>query len=316
MEKRLLVSSSPHIRDNTNTSKIMRDVIIALMPASAVGIYFYGFRSLLVILTAVVSSVAAEYITRRLLKRDQTIGDLSAAVTGLLLALNLPPTIPLWITVVGSAFAIVVVKQLFGGIGQNFMNPALAARVVLMISWPVQMTNWLIPDGISSATPLALIKEGTSASEKLPSYFDMFIGNIGGTIGEVSKAALLIGAAYLLARRVITLDIPLSFIGTVALLTWIFGGDGLFNGDFLYHVLSGGLILGAFFMATDYTTSPVTRKGKFIMGVGCGLITVVIRLYANYPEGVSFAIILMNILVPLIERYTIPRSFGGGKSIA
>lgn len=310
------MTSSPHIRDNTNTRRLMADVIIALLPACAAGVYFFGLRSLLVLLVTVAASVIAEYITRILLKREQTVGDLSAAVTGLILGMNLPPTIPLWIAIVGSVFAIVIVKQLFGGIGQNFVNPALAARVFMVISWPVQMTRWIIPDAVSSATPLGLIKEGASAAEELPGYFELFIGKKGGCIGEVSAAALLIGAVYLVARRVITLEIPLTYIGSFALLTWIFGGDRLFGGDALYHVLSGGLILGAFFMATDYTTSPVNRKGRLIFGIGCGVLSAIIRLFSNYPEGVSFAILIMNTLVPLIERYTIPRSFGGGKSVA
>ena len=206
---------------------------------------------------------------------------------------------------VGSIFAIVFVKQLFGGLGQNFMNPALAARVVLMIAWPVQMTKWIIPgvDSVSSATPLAYIKKGGEALEGvMPGYWDLFIGRVGGTIGEASVIALLLGAAYLVYRRVITLEIPVAFVATTAAFTFVFGGNGLFTGDFIYHIMAGGLMLGAFFMATDYSTSPVTKKGRIIMGVGCGLITAVIRLYANYPEGVSFAIILMNIIVPLIDK--------------
>jgi electron transport complex protein RnfD len=329
LESTLLVSSSPHLRDRVTTRRIMMDVVIALVPASAFGIYFFGVRALMVIITTVLSCVVSEYIARKILKRESTIGDLSAVVTGVLLALNLPPTIPLWIAAVGGAVAIVIIKQLFGGIGQNFMNPALGARVFLLLAYTQSMTNWIIPgqldaassatplaDAVSSATPLALIKGGTEAVQGvMPGYWDLFIGNIGGCIGETSVLALLIGAAYLFCRRVITPEIPLTFIGTVALLTWIFGGEGLFTGNALYHLLSGGLIIGAFFMATDYSTSPVTTKGKIIMGVGCGLVTAVIRLYANYPEGVSFAIILMNILTPLIDKFTIPRSFGGEKAI-
>jgi electron transport complex protein RnfD len=319
LESTLLVSSSPHLRDRVTTRRIMMDVVIALIPASAFGIYFFGVRALMVIITTVLSCVVSEYITRKLMKRDSAIEDFSAVVTGVLLALNLPPTIPLWIAAVGGAVAIVIVKQLFGGIGQNFMNPALGARVFLLLGYTQSMTKWIIPgqlDAVSSATPLALIKRGTETVEGvLPGYWDLFIGNVGGCIGETSVLALLIGAAYLFYRKVITPEIPLTFIGTAALLTWIFGGEGLFTGNALYHVLSGGLIIGAFFMATDYSTSPITTKGKIIMGAGCGLITVVIRLFANYPEGVSFAIILMNVLVPLIDRFTIPKSFGGEKAI-
>jgi len=296
----------------------MADVVIALAPASILGIYFFGARVILVILTTVLSCVASEYITRRILKRESTIGDLSAVVTGVLLALNLPPTIPLWIAAVGGVVAIVIVKQLFGGIGQNFMNPALAARVFLLIAYTQAMTNWVIPgqpDAVSSATPLAMIKGKEAIEGSLPGYWDLFIGNIGGCIGETSVLALLIGAAYLFYRRVITPEIPVAFIGTLALFTCIFGKDGLFTGDPLYHILSGGLILGAFFMATDYSSSPVTAKGRIIMGVGCGLLTAIIRLYANYPEGVSFAILIMNVAVPLIDRFTVPKSFGGEKAV-
>lgn len=318
METSFLVTSSPHLRDNASTRRIMIDVAIALAPASLFGIYFFGLRSLLVILVTVLSCVASEYIARKAMKRESTIGDFSAVVTGILLALNLPPTIPLWIAAVGGVIAIVIVKQIFGGIGQNFMNPALAARVMLMVSWPVQMTKWVNPgpDAVSSATPLAFIKGKEAVEGVMPGYMDLFLGSVGGTIGETSALAILIGAAYLLYRRVITPHIPVAFIATAAVFTWIFGKDGLFTGDFIYHILAGGLMLGAFFMATDYSTSPVTSKGRIIMGVGCGLLASVIRLYTNYPEGVSFAIILMNIAVPLIDRFTVPRSFGGEKASA
>lgn len=315
-DSKLLVSSSPHIKDSSTTSRIMLDVVIALIPAAGFGVYFFGTRVLLVILTTVLSCVISEYIATKALGKKSTLGDLSAVVTGFLLALNLPSTIPLWIAAVGGVVAIVIVKQFFGGLGQNFMNPAMAARVFILASWPMQMTTWVLPeqpDAVTSATPLSMLKLGEST---LPGYKELFIGNIAGCIGETSVLALLIGAAYLLYRRVITVEIPLTFIGTVALFTWIFGGDGLFKGDFLYHILSGGLILAAFFMATDYSTSPMTLKGKIIMGVGCGIITSIIRLYTNYPEGVSFAILLMNIMTPLIDRYTIPRSFGGEKKLA
>lgn len=316
LESPLLVTSSPHLRSEDTTGKIMRDVAIALLPAAAVGVYQFGFRALLVILVSIFACVTSEYVTRKILKRENTIADLSAVVTGLLLALNLPASIPLWIAAVGGVIAIVIVKQFFGGIGQNFMNPALTARVFLLVSWPVQMTTWMTPgkpDTLSSATPLAVMKGKEAVETQLPGYMDLFLGSVAGCIGETSVAALLIGALYLIFRRVITLEIPIAFIGTTALFTWIFGGQALFAGDFVYHVLSGGLMLGAFYMATDYSTSPVTRKGRLIMGIGCGFLTAVIRLYTNYPEGVSFAILLMNIVVPLIDRYTVPRSFGGGK---
>lgn len=318
MDGTFLVSSSPHLRDGSSSRRIMLDVIIALIPASASGIYYFGPRALLVILATVAACVASEYVTRRVLKRENTIGDLSAAVTGLLLALNLTPAVPLWIAAVGGAVAIVIVKQLFGGIGQNFMNPALGARVFLVIAYTQPMTRWVTPggpDGVSSATPLTLIKEAEAVGAAVPGYWELFIGQVGGCIGETSAIALLVGAAYLLYRRVITLHIPLGFIGTVAVITMIFGKEGFLSGDFVYHILSGGLLLGAFFMATDYSSSPITPKGKVIMGIGCGLITAVIRLYANFPEGVSFAILFMNIAVPLIDRFTVPRSFGGEKAI-
>jgi len=302
----------------------MMDVVIALLPAAVSGVYFYGARTILVILTTILAAVASEAITCKILKKDLTINDFSAVVTGMLLALNLPPTIPLWIAAVGAALAIILVKELFGGLGQNFMNPALTARVILLISWPVQMTNWILPDtvssatpdAISSATPLSLLKGEGNVGSAMPGYLELFMSKIGGCIGETSVLAILIGAAYLVYRRVISLETPLTFIGSLALFTWIFGGETLFTGDFMYHILSGGLMLGAFFMATDYTTSPVTFKGRVIMGIGCGLLTGIIRLYTNYPEGVSFAILLMNIATPLIDRYTIPSSFGGEKKVA
>ncbi|HPD00263.1 MAG TPA: RnfABCDGE type electron transport complex subunit D [Acetivibrio sp.] len=327
MEDRLTVSSSPHIRDKANTQRIMIDVVIALLPATFAGVYFFGTRVLLVVMVSILSCVVSEYLSRRIMKRSNTISDFSAVVTGLLLALNLPPTVPLWVAAVGSAIAIVVIKQLFGGLGQNFVNPALGARIILMISYPGFMTNWVKPgvdavsaaasgvDAISSATPLQIMKYGASIAD-LPSYGELFWGNIMGCLGETSAAALLIGAVYLFARKIISPEIPFAFIGTTALFTWIFGGTTLFTGDFLFHVLAGGLLLGAIYMATDYATSPMTVKGRIIMGIGCGLLTGIIRLFTNYTEGVSFAIVLMNIMVPLIDRYTIPKSFGGEKAVA
>jgi electron transport complex protein RnfD len=313
MEKGFLASSSPHIRSKASTPGIMKDVVIALMPALAAGIYFFRLKALLVIIVTLAACIGAEYVSNILMKKRQTIGDYSAAVTGLLLAFNLPPSIPLWIAAVGGVFAIIIVKQLFGGIGHNFMNPALAARAFLLASWPVQMTLWTSPiDGVSSATPLALIKKGAEAVDGvLPSYMSLFSGNVAGCIGETSVIALLLGAAYLFYKRVIMPIIPLGFIATVAIMTWILGGNSLFTGDVLYHILSGGLMLGAFFMATDYATTPSTMKGMLVFGIGCGLLTSIIRLYGGYPEGVSYSILLMNVAAPLIERYTRPKTFGG-----
>ncbi|MCX7774391.1 MAG: RnfABCDGE type electron transport complex subunit D [Clostridia bacterium] len=314
MDKRFSVSSSPHIRSEATTQRIMLDVLIALLPASFAGIYFFGVRAAMVIAVTVISSVAFEFITRKyLLKRSNTIGDLSAAVTGLLLALNLPPAFPLWMAVVGSFFAIVIVKQLFGGLGQNFVNPALAARAILLVAYGTKMTFWTAPlspqgaDAVSAATPLGMLKEGGS----LPSVLNMFLGQIGGSIGETSAIALLLGGVYLLARGVISWHIPVIYTGTVALIAWVLGPTGMLTGNPLFHVLAGGLLIGAIFMATDYTTSPMTRKGIVIYAVGCGVLTMLFRLYTNMPEGVSFAILLMNITVPIIDRYTAPRRFGG-----
>lgn len=321
MENRLSMSSSPHIRSDASTSKIMLDVLIALMPATVAGVYFFGMDAALTIIVCVASCVLFEYLMRKLLKRSNTISDLSAAVTGLILALNLPPAIPKWMAVVGSFFAIVVIKQLFGGIGQNFVNPALGARVFLLVAYGTKMTQWSLPrgadaissatDALSAATPLGMLKEGG----RIPSYLDMFLGNIGGSLGETSALALIIGGLYLLIRKVISWEIPVIYIGTVALLSWILGPDGFLTGDPLFHVLAGGLLLGAIFMATDYTTSPMTRKGAIIYAVGCGLLTVIFRLYTNMPEGVSYAILLMNTAVPLIDRYTVPKPFGGGAHV-
>jgi electron transport complex protein RnfD len=316
LSKELYVCSSPHFRSGENTQKIMLDVIIALMPATIAGIYFFGLKSALIVAVTVLACVVTEFFTRLIMKRENSIGDLSAVVTGLLLAMNLPPSVDWWVGVVGGVFAIVIVKQLFGGLGYNFMNPALGARVFLVLSFTGRMTNWINPvnvDAVSSATPLMLL--GDKTVTVLPDKMDLFIGNIGGCLGETSALALLLGAIYLVIRKVITLEIPVVYILTVGLLTFIFGGDKLFTGDFLYHILAGGLFIGAFFMATDYATSPVTKKGKYIMGLGCGIITSVIRLFASMAEGVSFAIIFMNVLVPLIERYTVPKSFGGEKLV-
>ncbi len=322
----LQVSSSPHIRDSVTTRRLMLDVIIALMPAILMSIWIFGLRSLYVTVITVSTSVLFEYLSRRLMKRYNSIGDLSAVLTGLLLAMNLPPTIPFWIPVVGSFIAIIIVKQLFGGIGQNFMNPALAARVILMLSYPAAMTRWAILadrasgttsaleasanglDLIATATPLYILQNNGI----MPSYLELFLGVKGGCIGEVSVLALLIGAVYLIVRKVINLWVPLTYIGTVAAITAIGGQDPL------YHVLSAGLILGAFYMATDYVTGPVTRKGQIIFALGAGIITSLIRLFGSMTEGVSFAILLMNILTPHIEQWTRPVPFGvkkGGRHV-
>jgi len=300
------VSSSPHIKSNDSVQGIMRDVIIALIPATIAGIYFFGVKALLVTLVSVVSCIAAEALWQKLAHRKVTIGDLSAVVTGLLIAFNLPAAVPLWLPAIGGFFAIIIVKQFFGGIGQNIMNPALAARAFLLASWPVHMTNFTV-DGVSSATALAILKSGEG---ELPSLFNIFIGNVGGCIGETSVIALLIGAAYLLYKRVISWHTPVAYIGSVFILTTILGRDGLVTASALYEILAGGLILGAFFMATDYTTSPMTKKGQLIFGLGCGALTTIIRLYGGYAEGVSYAILLMSLAVPFIDKYTAPRIFG------
>ncbi|MDI6601125.1 MAG: RnfABCDGE type electron transport complex subunit D [Thermoanaerobacteraceae bacterium] len=313
MDNQFLVTSSPHFRSEFKIERIMLDVVIALIPALIAGTIFFGMRALLLTIISVAAAVLTEYVIEVLLHKEITIDDFSAVVTGMLVAFNVPPTVSWWIPAVGSFFAIAIVKMCFGGIGNNFVNPALAARAFLLASWPVQMTTWAVPgavDGVSSATPLAILKGTEVAGAQLPNLWTMFVGNIGGTIGETSALALLIGAAYLLYRKVINLRIPLSFIITVGVMTWIFGPNGMFTGPFLYHILGGGLILGAFFMATDYPTSPVTPLGQVIMGIGCGLLTSVIRLWGGYPEGVSYSILLMNMVTPLIDRYTMPRVFG------
>lgn len=317
--KRLLVSASPHIHAPETTSGIMLDVILALLPALAAAIWLFGSRAAVLTAVCVGTAVLAEWLSRKAMKRPNTIGDLSAVVTGLLLALNLPATLPLWMAAVGSVIAIVVVKQMFGGIGQNFVNPALTARIILMVSFPTAMARWVAPfehawsaDAVTQATPMASLAAGGNAvSDSLPSLSQMLFGLHGGSMGEVCSAALLLGGAYLLIRRVISPIIPVAYLGTVAL--WMLAAG---HGDLTfvaYELLGGGLLLGAIFMATDYTTSPITAKGKWIFGIGCGIITSVIRLYGSLPEGVSFSIILMNILVPHIERLTKPRAFGAEK---
>lgn len=308
-DKKLTVSASPHVRSAQTVSGIMLNVIIALIPALAASVWLFGLRVLLVCAVTVSVSVLSEYIARKVMKRHNTIGDLSAVVTGLILAFNLPVSIPLWMAAIGSVIAIVVAKQFFGGIGQNFVNPAIAGRIILMVSFPTAMTTWTAPFAykstqgtITTATPLA------AEESELPSLLEMFLGMRGGSLGETCAAALIIGGLYLIIRKIISPSIPLSFIGTVAVIMLIAGkGDLSFVA---YQLLSGGLMLGAFFMATDYATSPINFKGKIIFGIGCGIITSMIRLFGSLPEGVSFAIILMNILVPHIENLTTPKPFG------
>ncbi len=318
MEKKMIVSSSPHLHKVDTTQGIMLDVIIALIPAAMMGVYNFGYRAAAVILTAIAAAVGSEYFYRLFMKKPNTTGDLSAVVTGLLLGLNLPPTIPLWMTVIGSVFAIIIVKQLYGGLGKNFMNPALAARCFMLIAWAGAMTTFSAPfagaDAISTATPLSILKG--SAEGTLPSLKDAFFGIKAGSIGETSGAMLILGGLYLLVRRVITWHIPTFYIGSFALLTYLFGTN-LTGSSTLYYtamsVCSGGLLLGAIFMATDYVTTPTTKKGQIIFAVGCGVLTFVIRKFGGYPEGVSFSIILMNVVTPLIDRYIRPKSFGQRK---
>jgi electron transport complex protein RnfD len=311
LKDKLLVTASPHLHTDESVSRIMWLVVLALIPTGVAGVFIFGQEALWTITLAVVSAVSAEWILELLTKRKITVLDGSAFLTGLLLAYNLPSHVPFWLPIVGSLFSIAIGKQVFGGLGQNIFNPALVGRVFLMASWPKYMTTFTKPlsyDALTSATPLAVMK-GT----KLPaliSYWDLFLGKRGGCIGEVCIAALLIGALFLLLRGYISWHIPVSFILTTGLLTYIFGPQGLFTGDWLFHILSGGLILGAFFMATDYVTSPLTKKGHLIFGIGCGLITAVIRLWGGYPEGVSYSILIMNAATPLIDRYTKNRVYG------
>ncbi len=311
MDELLNVSSNPHIRDNKTTAKIMLDVLIALLPASAFGVYQFGIRALLVIVVTVAAAILAETCYDLIMKKTLTIFDCSAAVTGLLLALNLPVSIPLWIAILGSFFAIIVVKMVFGGLGQNFMNPALGARCFLLLSFTGQMTKFTL-DGMTTATPLYHIKNGTSVNLK-----DMFLGMTAGTIGETSTLAILVGALYLVVRRIIDLKIPVCYIGSFAVFTALYTiAHGGFDAVFVAEQLcGGGLMLGAFFMATDYVTSPITKNGKIVYGICLGLLTFCFRMLATStaaPEGVSYAIIICNLLVPIIERFTLPKGFGKG----
>ena len=304
MNKLWNVSSSPHVRSNTTTGNIMYDVAIAMIPAAAYGVYQFGAKALLILLVTVASCMLSEYVYESLMGKPVTVSDGSALVTGMILALNMPPEIPLWIPMIGGIFAIIVVKQLYGGLGQNFMNPALAARCFLLISFTGQMSTFPY-DGVTGATPLAMMRAGQQVDVAA-----MFVGKIPGTIGEVSVLALLIGAAYLLIKKVISIRIPGTYILTFAVFMFLFGGMDL--SYTLAQVCGGGLIFGAFFMATDYVTSPITPKGQIVFGVLLGILTGVFRLWGGSPEGVSYAIIIANIMVPLIEKVTLPKAFGKG----
>jgi len=326
---KLFVSSSPHVYGKQSVKGLMYGVLIALIPTMLVSIYFFGMGALIVTLSSVLSAVAFEYlITRFILKSESTIMDGSAALTGLLLAFNVPSNLPLWIILVGSFVAIAVSKMSFGGLGNNIFNPALVGRVFLLISFPVQMTSWPKPmaitekmlpylDAETGATPLALVKEGVrngvnlSEIQGIPSNMDMFIGNMGGSLGEVAAIALILGLVYMLVRKIITWHIPVSILGTIAIFTGLMhlGNPEKFT-DPVFNMLTGGVLLGAIFMATDYVTSPMSTKGMLIYGVSIGVLTVVIRAFGSFPEGVSFAILIMNAFVPLINMYSKPKRFG------
>lgn len=301
---KLIVSSSPHLHTSTNTQRIMLDVIIALVPAMLASVIIFGPRALMLLVISVGTCVLCEYLCRKAMKRENTIADLSAVVTGILLAMNVPSSLNPLMLMLGDIVAVVVIKQMFGGIGQNFVNPALMARIILMNSFPGPMASWPKPfasDASTTATPLGILNEHGSIH---PDYLQLFLGNRGGCLGETCALALLLGFVYLLARRVITPTIPLIYIGTAAFLSLVMGRD------VLNDVLCGGLLLGAIFMATDYTTSPITLKGQIVYAIGCGCLTMLIRQFGSLPEGVSYSIIIMNILTPLIERGTRPVAFG------
>ena len=306
----LTVASSPHIRGNFRTNRIMLDVMLALVPALVAGIVVLGIRSLWVALVSVFTAVAAEWLYAKLTKTRNTVVDGSAAVTGLLLALTLPHTVPYWQVAVGAVFAIVVVKALCGGLGQNVFNPALAGRALMMLIWPVGITRYFGVDGVASATPLHHMVMPALPEQ---SVADMFLGNCPGSIGEISALALLVGGAYLVWRKVISVRIPAAYLGTLALLALVFHKTEFPVQWMLYSLFSGGVMLGAIFMATDYATSPATAKGQVIYGVGCGVLTLIFRYFGLYPEGVTYAILIMNALVWVIDRYTPPRRFGTGK---
>ena len=305
-----VVSGTPHVRSKESIQSIMRDVIIALVPATAAGIYYFGINALILVIAAIASAVAFEAICQKVMKKPVTVSDLSAVVTGLLLAMNLPAAAPVWVAIVGSAFAIIFGKQLFGGLGQNFINPALAGRAFLLASYPTEMTTWSVPNGLevadaaTYATPLAQLKAGYLDA----SLGELMLGQCGGTIGETCAIALIIGGVYLLYKHVISWKIPVIYIATVAILFAVIGRQGVRMP--LQEIMAGGVMLGGIFMATDYASSPVTPKGQIIFAVGAGLITYLIRTFGGYPEGVSYSILIMNCAVPLIERFTEPTIFG------
>jgi len=307
-QKQLLMTSSPHQHSRVDTRRIMLEVLMALAPAATLSVFFFGIKALLLMRVSIGVAVGTEALIQKLTGQRIMIGDLSAVVTGLLLAFNVPAGLPLWIIAIGAFLAIALGKQIFGGLGHNPFNPALISRAILLASWPGYMTSWVAPfTMVTAATPLALMKmEGTKTA-----LSSLLLGPVGGSLGETSALALVAGGLYLLWRGIIDWRIPTGFLGTVAVFTWIAGGEGLFGGDPIFHLLAGGLMLGAFFMATDMVTSPVTKTGRLVMGIGCGLITSVIRIWGGYPEGVSYSILVMNALTPLIDRYTQPRRFGG-----
>ena len=309
----LTVASSPHIRGDFRTSRLMLDVVIALIPTLVVGVISLGFRALLVTLISMASAVVAELLYSLLFRKRNTLADCSALVTGMLFALTLPASTPYYVVALGSAFAIFFVKLLCGGLGQNIFNPALAARAFVLMLFPVALTRYAAVDGVSSATPLHHMVMPALPEE---SILDMFLGNCPGSIGELSALALIIGGIYLVVRKVISPRIPLAYIGTVAVLTLVFAKADAPVQWMLYSLFSGGLMLGAIFMATDYATSPVTAKGQIVYGIGCGVLTVIFRYFGLFPEGVTYAILLMNACVWVIDRYTAPRRFGvkGGKA--
>ena len=340
MTQQITISPAPHVKDKDSIRSIMAAVILALLPAGIFSVYIFGMHALFVILTASIAAVATEWVCQIVMKRPVTIGDGSALLTGMLVAYNVPAEVPLWLPAAGSVFGILIGKQIFGGLGYNPMNPALLGRAFLMASWPVHMTVFkTIPrgstlsgiDAVTTATPLNVFKhareilihssnysadqvsDAAVAVSGLYSSLDrLFYGNVGGCIGETSALFLLIGAAYLMYRHIVGWKIPASYILTVGILSWIFGGtSGLGTGNPFFHILSGGVILGAFFMATDMVTTPVTFFGRILFGVGCGVITVVIRLWGGYPEGVSYSILLMNLVTPILDRTTVPKKFGG-----
>lgn len=328
----LMVSGTPHIRSNETITSIMRDVIIALCPAAIMGVIFFGLSALIEIIVSILSCIFFEWLYEKITKKPCTIKDLSAVVTGLLLAMNLPAldlstnfAAAIWMPFVGSFFAIIIAKMLFGGLGQNFINPALAGRAFLLASYPTLMsggafrpTNFMNVDATTYATPLSAIKEGTLTSVTSNDLVNALIGNMGGTIGETCAIALILGGIYLIAKKVISWKTPVVYIATVFVFTYIFkliGGDAGAVRMPVYELFTGGLMLGAFFMATDYSSTPVTPKGKIIMGLGCGFITVLIRVYGGYPEGVSYSILLMNLVTPLIDKYTTPKKFGYVKPV-